>query len=380
MNPSANPGPRPARGEDLDALVALEQRCFDSDRLSRRSFRHWIHADHGHLQLVETPDGLAGYVLVIHHRGTRLARLYSLAVAPEARGTGLGRRLVEEAERLAREAGRLYLRLEVRRDNAAAIALYQSLGYRQFGERRDYYEDHESALLFEKQVWQMPESACHLPVPWIRQSTPFTCGPACLLMAMGTLAPDRHRDEAEELQLWREATTIFMTSGHGGSHPLGLALAARARGFSVEVWINQPGPLFVEGVRAEDKKTVIRQVDEQFRRQATDAGIPVHDTDLTQNALITALEQGDVPLILISTWRLDRRRSPHWVVVSGYDERCFYIHDPDPDPDQTPVDCQYLPIDREEFGAMSAFGRSRLRTGLILRRRHKPFHLHSCGE
>ncbi|HAD44322.1 MAG TPA: ribosomal-protein-alanine acetyltransferase, partial [Alcanivorax sp.] len=33
---------RPARPEDLDALVDLEQRCFDGDRLSRRSFRHWI--------------------------------------------------------------------------------------------------------------------------------------------------------------------------------------------------------------------------------------------------------------------------------------------------------------------------------------------------
>ena len=40
---------RPARPEDLDALVDLEQRCFDGDRLSRRSFRHWIRQAHSGL-------------------------------------------------------------------------------------------------------------------------------------------------------------------------------------------------------------------------------------------------------------------------------------------------------------------------------------------
>jgi len=35
----------------------------------------------------------------------------------------------------------------------------------------------------------------------------------------------------EEINLWREATTIFMTSGHGGCHPIGLALAASAGNF-----------------------------------------------------------------------------------------------------------------------------------------------------
>ena len=40
-----------------------------------------------------------------------------------------------------------------------------------------------------------------------------------------------------------------MTSGHGGCHPLGLALAARQRGFSAETWINLQQPLFVDGVR-----------------------------------------------------------------------------------------------------------------------------------
>tara|TARA_R110001583_G_scaffold39399_4_gene126218 strand:+ start:2542 stop:2793 length:252 start_codon:yes stop_codon:yes gene_type:complete len=41
---------------------------------------------------------------------------------------------------------------------------------------------------------------------------------------------------------------------HGGCHPVGLALAAQARGFNAKVNINSSEPLFVDGVRSEDKK------------------------------------------------------------------------------------------------------------------------------
>ncbi|HAJ44136.1 MAG TPA: ribosomal-protein-alanine acetyltransferase, partial [Alcanivorax sp.] len=53
-----------------------------------------------------------------------------------------------------------------------------------------------------------------------------------------------------------------------------------------------------------------------------------------------ALQDGEVAIVLISTWRLDGRKAPHWVVVSGADRECFYIHDPDPADDQVPLDCQ----------------------------------------
>ena len=39
------PAIRAARAEDLDRLLALENRCFEHDRLSRRSFRHFLSSD-----------------------------------------------------------------------------------------------------------------------------------------------------------------------------------------------------------------------------------------------------------------------------------------------------------------------------------------------
>ena len=76
-------------------------------------------------------------------------------------------------------------------------------------------------------------------------------------------------------------------------------------------------------------------------------------------------------MILISTYRLDGKKSPHWVTVTTIDEFCFYVHDPDLDDKQhqRPIDCQYLPLARDDFEKMSSFGSGRLRTAVTLRRR-----------
>jgi DNA-binding MarR family transcriptional regulator/GNAT superfamily N-acetyltransferase len=65
--------------------------------------------------------------LKFHGRGP--AELKRMWVAPSARGLGLGRRLLVELERLAREHGVRRLRLETNRTLAEAIALYRSAGY-----------------------------------------------------------------------------------------------------------------------------------------------------------------------------------------------------------------------------------------------------------
>ena len=209
---------RPAGADDLSALVELENRCFDYDRLSRRNFQWMLTRAHASLTVAEGDGGVLGYALVLFHEGTSLARLYSIAIDPRARGIGLGQKLLEAAEQAARDNDRAYMRLEVRPDNRGAIALYERNGYRPFATVRDYYEDHSEALRFEKRI-RNPGHDQRRHVPFYRQTTDFTCGPACLLMAMGALQPERQLTRREELRLWREATTIYMTAGHGGCSP-----------------------------------------------------------------------------------------------------------------------------------------------------------------
>lgn len=360
-----NPVFRLAVVEDLPALLQLEAQCFTTDRLTSRSFQWMITRAHGQLLVAQYGELLVGYAVVLFHRGTSLARLYSIAIAADARGNGLGKQLLEQIEACALEHDCAYLRLEVRTDNPAAIALYERNGYRRFALIHDYYEDHVDALRLEKRILQHRDSR-NIHVPWYRQTTDFTCGPACLLMAMGALRQGRLLERREELQIWREATTVFMTSGHGGCSPQGLALAAWRRGFRVGLQLSIAGPLFLDGVRDEHKKDVMRLVHEEFTAQLLDTDVErdvVGPLNLPQ-----LLEAGGQPLVLISSYRLTRSKAPHWVMVTDCDEEFVYLHDPDVDHSQhrQPMDCQHLPVSHGEFEKMCSFGRGKLRAAVVL--------------
>lgn len=139
---------RSARPADLPALARLEAASFP-DPWSGRMLAAAI-ADPSSLVLVAEGDGgpgpeLAGYA--IFRRAADEAELLSLAVAPEVRGRGLGRRLAEDGLARVREAGARACYLEVRPTNAPALALYRSLGFREIGRRRRYYGDGSDALV-----------------------------------------------------------------------------------------------------------------------------------------------------------------------------------------------------------------------------------------
>ncbi len=359
---------RPVENRDLEELVELEETSFSGDRMSRRRFQHWIKASNRVFLVVENNRKAVAYGLVFLHKGTRLARLYSITVSGLMRGKGIGKMLLLALEHAASEKGRFTMRLEVAKDNDRAINLYESLGYRSFGEYHDYYEDHGDALRMQKRIRLVdPKQLIH-PLPWFQQTTEFTCGPAALMMAMAGLNKKVKPSQELELDLWREATTIFMTSGHGGCHPLGLALAAKKRGFKVSTYISTDKPLFLEGVRTEKKKEIMRTVDQQFRRRAKTEKIKVVYSELTQKQISSALKRDHAVIMLISTYLMDGKKAPHWVAVTGVDEDCIYVHDPDVDErSQDALDCHHVPIAREYFAKMSTFGNDRLRTAVILK-------------
>ena len=179
---------RPATIEDLDNLVRLENLCFDTDRISRRSFRYLITKGNAAILVEEEDSTLRGDVVILFNNGISLARLYSLAVAKEYRGTGIGIQLVKAAEKVANEHDCIYMRLEVRKDNTPSINLFKKAGYKQFGVLMDYYEDHMDALRFEKSL--APQLNLDMVrVPFYEQTLEFTCGPSAIMyrLALTTL-------------------------------------------------------------------------------------------------------------------------------------------------------------------------------------------------
>lgn len=136
---------RRARPEDIDALVRLEQ-AFPSDRLGHVHFRRLLMRGNADIWVYEEAGRVLGEAVVLYRRGVRSARLYSLMVDPACQGQGIGRFMLEAAERAACERGCERMRLEVRVDNVRAIRLYCRTGYAATDWMEGFYEDRTDAL------------------------------------------------------------------------------------------------------------------------------------------------------------------------------------------------------------------------------------------
>jgi [ribosomal protein S18]-alanine N-acetyltransferase len=134
---------RRANTTDAAALIALENSVFQSDRMSARQFRRHLHAPAQTTQflIAERDAVVLGAACIFFRHAQRLARLYSLAVAPIARGQGIGEALLRASIAHARQHGAQSLRLEVRTDNTSAIALYEKLGFAKIAHLAHYYAD-----------------------------------------------------------------------------------------------------------------------------------------------------------------------------------------------------------------------------------------------
>ena len=135
-----------ARGTiaDLDELAAMERATFDgSVAIKRRQWRYHLSKNPLATVLVIRSGGriLADAVMFRRHdRARATVRIYSLAVAEDHRGKGLGRRLFEECVRVSRESGVRAAALEVSVENELAIKLYESVGFVKTALMKDFYE------------------------------------------------------------------------------------------------------------------------------------------------------------------------------------------------------------------------------------------------
>ena len=140
---------REMRPEDAAAVEEIERASF-AVPWSRRAF--WEEAQNERtVYLVALLEGeIVGYAgawIILDE-----AQITNVAVTPEKRGQGVGRRLMEEMMRRAKARGAMRMTLEVRPSNEAALTLYKSCGFQDYGRRPRYYQDNgEDAII----MWNM---------------------------------------------------------------------------------------------------------------------------------------------------------------------------------------------------------------------------------
>lgn len=86
---------------------------------------------------ISSAGELAGWI-VMSGAGAE-ADVMTIATTEAARGTGIGRALLQAGIDWAKERGSEVVHLEVDERNAAALAMYASFGFEEWGRRPDYY-------------------------------------------------------------------------------------------------------------------------------------------------------------------------------------------------------------------------------------------------
>lgn len=138
---------RPATPDDVPAIMAIETPVFGGEAWSTDAMARDVGDKNCFYLVAEAQtDALGGEPTIIGYAGLLAPRgsgdgdIQTIAVLPEFRSLGLGRRLMlallEEAD--ARKAHRVFL--EVRADNPHAITLYASLGFEEIAVRPGYYQ------------------------------------------------------------------------------------------------------------------------------------------------------------------------------------------------------------------------------------------------
>jgi ribosomal-protein-alanine N-acetyltransferase len=139
--------------EDFEALYAIEEVCFQQPfRFGRRYMQRLVSAANATTWIAEDFEKMAGFAIAEWKPslGGVSGYIQTIEVAPEFRGQGVGRALLERIEESAGVAGASMLWLHVDKTNATAIGLYESHRFMPVGEEANYYAPGRGALLYRK--------------------------------------------------------------------------------------------------------------------------------------------------------------------------------------------------------------------------------------
>ena len=148
----------PMEERHLDDLARLERLCF-SRPWSRQALKEELTNPAAYFLVGEEAGEVLGYAGM--HCAAGECYVDNVAVFPEARRQGVGRKLMEALLQAAAARGGEFLSLEVRPSNLEALALYRGLGFREVGRRRRFYDDPvEDGLLLTKDLKKEEDPCC----------------------------------------------------------------------------------------------------------------------------------------------------------------------------------------------------------------------------
>ena len=114
-------------------------------------------------------------------------------------------------------------------------------------------------------------------------------------------------------------------------------------------------------MRNEEKKEVIRLVQADFLEEIGKTDIQLTYAPPQLSDLREKFDAGYFPIVLVSAYRLTGYKAPHWMAITGFDDRFVYVHEPyvDTDEGESETVCFGIPIRLGEFDRMMRYGGSK---------------------
>ncbi|MBR4949240.1 MAG: ribosomal protein S18-alanine N-acetyltransferase [Clostridia bacterium] len=131
--------------EDAKKAYEIERECFSVPH-SLSDFEMEAQRDISYFALAKDGEEIMGYCGIVDV--SKEGNISTFAVREDYRGKGIGKMLFQHIISYAKEQKMEFITLEVRKTNAPAIKIYESLGFKVLGVRKDYYtKPKEDALI-----------------------------------------------------------------------------------------------------------------------------------------------------------------------------------------------------------------------------------------
>lgn len=134
--------------DDIAQVAEIERQIF-SIPWSEKAFRDSMESDNTIYIVAKENDNVAGYAGM--YLSFEEGNITNVAVNPLSRRKGIGEKIVRDILNRAYEKGVRDVFLEVRETNSVAIALYEKIGFKEEGIRKNFYDKpRENALIMWK--------------------------------------------------------------------------------------------------------------------------------------------------------------------------------------------------------------------------------------
>lgn len=141
---------RPMAKSDIGAVISIENEVF-TDPWPDEAFHEGLTFAEHQFIVAQRDSEVIGYAAYFVQMGE--ARITNIAVAPDYRRKSIAKKLINYILEIVGKTDCLYIFLDVRPSNQAAIDLYRKFGFEKAYIRPDYYESPpEDAMVMVRRI------------------------------------------------------------------------------------------------------------------------------------------------------------------------------------------------------------------------------------